>query len=753
MGTRAVAAGAPGPLRWGRVLVLAALAGLAVTAVGLSDSGLAVPFGAVLSGLTGLSGGALVVSRSLPVRRGELFRLLIGSAAVVWGAGQVVMGVQVQLGAGYPTGGDLISVLAGPLAIAGLALAPRRATETLAGLRLCCDALVAGAAAAALVWRAGFLDQVDPHSPAALLGVGIILVELSVAALIFISALRELDPGMVAAALGVGLFVAADIGTQYVVIQPGHDWPWPAMAVICLAWPLLCTGLLRISSHPPDLSDRDRPAAERRRSVVTSGVTLVLVGGVLASLLVDRHVDPVTIALLGTSALATAIREIVSARQASALLRRVGDLAYRDALTGLGNRRGLLEAVRAAGPEAWLLTVDLDNFKSVNSLLGHAGGDELLVRAGERLGEVAGPAQVFRLGGDEFAVLTGGGQDEVLGQAARLVMAVRLAALSVPGVGRVGLSASVGVAQVRSPAEPLQALAESATAMHAAKAAGRNRCELYGGRVASDSQRRRRVEVRLREALRGHELTVNAQPIVHLDTGRVAGLEVLARWHDAELGRVAPDEFIAIAEATSLIVALGDQVLDLAISAAAAHRIDKRDLTMGINVSPVQLRVPGFAESVVARLAEHGVPAHRIVLEVTEQVFMTEDDDAEVELARLAGAGVLVAVDDFGAGSASLGYLRRVPARILKLDGSLVGSMLTDPRSAAIVTSMARLGAETGLDVVAEGIEDEATAAACLAAGIPYGQGWLFARDVPLPELDALVVALGGVPLDADVSG
>jgi EAL domain-containing protein (putative c-di-GMP-specific phosphodiesterase class I) len=169
-------------------------------------------------------------------------------------------------------------------------------------------------------------------------------------------------------------------------------------------------------------------------------------------------------------------------------------------------------------------------------------------------------------------------------------------------------------------------------------------------------------------------------------------------------------------------------------------------------VSPVQLRVPGFAETVMSRLAEHGVPPHRIVLEVTEQVFMTEDDDAEVELARLAGAGVLVAVDDFGAGSASLGYLRRIPARILKLDGSLVGSMLTDPRSAAIVTSMARLGAETGLDVVAEGIEDEATAAACMAAGIPYGQGWLFARDVPLTELDALVVALGGAPLDADVS-
>ncbi|MDQ1600197.1 MAG: diguanylate cyclase, partial [Actinomycetota bacterium] len=672
MGTVDVAAGAPGPLRWGRVLALAAVAGVAVAAVGLSGSELAVPFGAVLSGLTGVAGGTLVVARSLPVRRGELFRLLIGSAAAVWGAGQVVMGIQVQLGAGYPTTGDLISVLAGPLAIAGLALAPRRAAENMAGLRLCCDALVAGAAAAALVWRAGFVDQVDPHSPAALLGVGIILVELSVAALLFISALRELDPGMVAAALGVGLFVLADIGTQYVVIQPGGDWPWPAMAVICLSWPLLCTGLLRISSHPPDLSDRERPAAERRRSVVTSGVTLVLVGGVLASLFVDSQVDPVTIGLLATSALATAVREIVSARQASALLRRVGDLAYRDALTGLGNRRGLLEAIRAAGPHTWLLTVDLDNFKSVNSLLGHAGGDELLVRAGERLAAAGGDERAFRLGGDEFAVLTDGSQDQALGLAGQLVTAVRQAALSVPGVGRVGLSASVGVAVVAEPDKPLEALAQSATALYAAKAGGRNRCELYGGRVAQQSQRRRLVEVRLREALRRHELTVNAQPVVRLDTGRIVGFELLARWTDEELGRVAPDEFIEIAEATSLFVALGEQVLDLAVRAAVQHRIGARGLSLGINVSPVQLRIPGFADDVLARLAEHDVPPGLIVIEVTEQVFVTEDDDAEVALARLVGGGVKIAVDDFGAGSASLGYLRRIPARSIKLDRALV---------------------------------------------------------------------------------
>jgi EAL domain-containing protein (putative c-di-GMP-specific phosphodiesterase class I) len=264
--------------------------------------------------------------------------------------------------------------------------------------------------------------------------------------------------------------------------------------------------------------------------------------------------------------------------------------------------------------------------------------------------------------------------------------------------------------------------------------------------VAAGSERRRLVEVRLREALRLRQLTIHAQPIVRLADGVIAGLEVLARWTDEELGPVSPAEFVEIAEASSLIVPLGDQVLDMAVRAAADLEVDARDITLGINVSPVQLRVPGFADAVLARLAAHGVPPARIVVEVTEQVFVAENDAAELELARLVAGGVVVAVDDFGSGAASLGYLRRIPARILKLDRSLVASMLRDPRSAAIVTSMTWLGRETGLDVLAEGIEDEATAAACRAAGMPFAQGWLWSRAVPLDQVDAAIAALGGAP-------
>jgi diguanylate cyclase (GGDEF)-like protein len=727
------------------VAVVSVLACLSVTTLGLRGSELATPFGAAVSGLTAIVGGFVVLGQALSVarRRPELFRILIGSAALVWGLGQLVVGWLINQGATYPTVGDHIASMAAPLAIAGLALSPRRASEPMAGLRLTCDALVAGGAAAALIWRVGFTDLVDVGTVDGLISVSVLLLELSVAALLFVAALRELDAGMVTAALGVGIFVVADVATQIALLQPDGGWPWQAMALVCLSWPLICLGLIRISADPPDISDRERPASEQRRVVVGGVVTTGLLIGLVLSVAFDPSVNVVTVALLGVSFVAAAVRDVIVAGQARALLTRVSTLAYLDALTGLANRRALLErlAVLPDGDDGWLLTVDLDNFKHVNGLLGHGGGDELLVQTAIRLGEAAAPHEVFRLGGDEFAVVASGDREEVERLAERLLVAVRLAALSVPGVGQVALSASVGVAG-RGPAEvPLAVLAESTAALQAAKAAGRNRCVVYAGDVAVRSARRHQVEVRLREAIRSNSVTLHAQPVVRLGTGELVGLEMLARWTDPELGRVGPDEFIDIAEASALVVPLGEQLIEVALAAAVEHRLHERDITFGVNISAVQLRVPGFADHLLERMQHHGVPAQRFVLEVTESVFIDESDPAEEQLVALAAHGIPVAVDDFGAGAASVGYLRRLPARILKIDRSLVGAMRHDPTAAAIVRSVAWLGAETGLDVCAEGIEDEETAQACRDAGIPFGQGWHYSRDVPLDQVETLLSA------------
>jgi diguanylate cyclase (GGDEF)-like protein len=719
------------------------LGGGLIALLGAAGSAWTVPVGAVLSGATAVLGGLYVMHRALPWRRAETFRVLIGLSALIWGAGQVLVGVLVHRGAGYPNAGDLVSLFAAPLALAGLAIFPRRVVEPRAGLRLACDSLVVGGASAAFVWRLGFTHLVDPSTAGGAMSVVIIMVELSVVALLAVAALRELDSGAVAAAVGFAAFVGADLWTQQEVMQPGGRWPWGAMVLTCLAWPAICVGLVQVSTAPRELTDRERPAAERRRTVVTSATTAAVTLGLLALLLRDRDMDTVTVVLLASSAAAVAVREIVVAGQSAGLLERVSDLAFLDPLTELGNRRALVEALHTGtdAGQQWLLTVDLDNFKGVNSLLGHTAGDQLLERAASHLRALSGEQSTFRLGGDEFAVIVTGARADAEGLGTRLVEGVRLAALSVPGVGRVALSASVGVAPV-DPADPGAVLAQSAAALQSAKAAGRNRCVVYADDVAAADSRRRLVEIRLRETLAEGGLAVHAQPVVSLADGRVVGVEMLARWTDPELGVVGPDEFIEVAEASALVVPLGEAVLDLALAAAADLHFADRDLTMGVNVSPVQLRVPGFADRVVARLSHYGVPSDRLVVELTEQIFVTEGDAAELELHRLAALGVTVAVDDFGAGSASLGYLRRIPARILKLDRSLVASMLVDPSSAAIVRSTAWLAAETGLDVVAEGIEDEATAAACRAAGVPFAQGWLYARAVPLDELDALVADL-----------
>ncbi|MFP5346270.1 MAG: EAL domain-containing protein, partial [Actinomycetes bacterium] len=224
-------------------------------------------------------------------------------------------------------------------------------------------------------------------------------------------------------------------------------------------------------------------------------------------------------------------------------------------------------------------------------------------------------------------------------------------------------------------------------------------------------------------------------------TGRVKGLEALARWNDRELGSVRPDVFVAAAEQIGLIADLGRQAIEQSLRMASAVDIDRADLTVGVNVSPLQLRCPGFLEELAECLMRYGIPPKRFILEVTEGIFLDPDDVAVQTLHQLAELGVTIAIDDFGSGYSSLGYMSRLPADIIKVDRSLI-RQLDDPRTQGVVRAIRDMGDALGLDVVMEGVETPEVAERLRALGGRYGQGWAYSKAVPAAGVPALLARL-----------
>ncbi|MGZ4613492.1 MAG: putative bifunctional diguanylate cyclase/phosphodiesterase, partial [Kineosporiaceae bacterium] len=394
-----------------------------------------------------------------------------------------------------------------------------------------------------------------------------------------------------------------------------------------------------------------------------------------------------------------------------------------------------------------LLTLDLDAFKTVNDVLGHETGDRLLRAVARRLRDVVPPrAIVARVGGDEFAVLIPATDEEAQRLGEGLVAAVRRACTDVPGVERLGVSASVGLAAVPAPgtgADPLSARSAAGAAQQLAKAAGRDRVQLFDTDAARLRRRRLTVEERLRAAVTAGDVKLHYQPIVQLDGGCLAGVEALARWADADLGPVPPEEFIAVAEESGLVVPLGELVLNEAVREAVDAGLPGARVRVSCNVSPLQLRVPGFHKVVEGALAAYRMPAEWVVVEVTEAALVEEDGVAVRTLHRLVDLGVSVAIDDFGTGYSALGYLRRLPAQILKIDKSLTASLLEEPRARAITSAVTQLGRAIGLSVVVEGVECRDVADLVREMGADFGQGALFGPARPLCELAELFPEAG----------
>jgi diguanylate cyclase (GGDEF)-like protein/PAS domain S-box-containing protein len=428
---------------------------------------------------------------------------------------------------------------------------------------------------------------------------------------------------------------------------------------------------------------------------------------------------------------------------------QIAYLAYHDPLTGLPNRALLQEHLELAlararrqGQAIGLLYLDLDGFKLVNDSLGHPAGDELLCHVTMRLSERRRNMDLLaRQGGDEFLLLLADLDRDTAEAASRGVAEDLLRSLTEPfsiSGAEFHIGASIGISLYpRDAADADELLRHADAAMYAAKNAGRNGLTVYAG-DPHEPLERLSMTSRLRKALDRDEFVLHWQPIVDPRDGALRKLEALIRWQDPFRGLVMPDDFIAFAEETGFIDRVGDWVVgavrDQVLAWEGAGYAPPRTT---VNVSPRQLRRPDFGQRLLALVASEGVAA-RLTVEITESAAMADPLRTDPVLTELAGSGIEIAVDDFGAGYSSLSRLRTMPVQVLKIDKTFLEAVPHDPEATAIVTAIIELAAALGMEAVAEGVEREDQRRFLVESGCPLAQGYLLGRPVPAAEIEPL---------------
>ncbi|BAQ49286.1 sensor domain-containing diguanylate cyclase [Methylobacterium aquaticum] len=432
---------------------------------------------------------------------------------------------------------------------------------------------------------------------------------------------------------------------------------------------------------------------------------------------------------------AVAVRDLRARRQAES---QIQFLAHFDALTGLANRasfgKRLDQEMRAADVgdrKLAVLCLDLDRFKEVNDLFGHAAGDAMLESVARIVsGELDDTQTMARLGGDEFAVLMPcGGPSEAGRLAERFLEALRS---SRPDARGPQIATSIGIALYPDDAQERAALLSYAdTALYRAKSEGRGTYRFFEARMGVEVRERRLVEHDLRHAVARGEMHLVYQPQTDVGSGAVIGFEALLRWKHPERGFVSPAVFIPIAEESDAILQIGEWVLREACREAATW---PHPLSIAVNVSAVQIHSPHFVGLVHEVLLKTGLAAHRLEVEVTETALISDPNRALLTLRQLKSLGLRIAMDDFGTGYSSLSNLRSFPFDKIKIDGSFVRSVDSNEQTAAIVRSVLGLGRGLGLPVLAEGVETEAELGFLAAEQCHAAQGYLMGRPSPIGQ-------------------
>lgn len=420
-------------------------------------------------------------------------------------------------------------------------------------------------------------------------------------------------------------------------------------------------------------------------------------------------------------------------------------LAYYDPLTELPNRfrsleqlNTLIKAVRQSGEHIAVLMLDLDHFKKINDSLGHDTGDQLLQQLVKRLRNCLGSGQFLgRLGGDEFIILQRHmPQRNEVPMLIDTVLAQFIEPFNIEKREMV-LTASIGVAVYPEDGNTAsELLRNSDSAMFHAKDMGRNTYSYFTRAMNLDVTRRFSIEEQLHSALEKNEFSLVYQPQVELQHNRIIGAEALLRWHNPLLGQVPPDEFISVAEQTSLIVPIGRFVLKQSVEMLARIQQSHPGFRMAINLSPVQFRDFNLIDTLKQLLAQYRLSSATIELEITEGVLLSGSSTVRESLHALSEMGINLAMDDFGTGYSSLNYLRSYPFKVLKIDRSFVGDIANNPADREMINAIVAMSQGLGLKVVAEGVETDTQREFLQTIGCDYAQGYYFNK--PLSESDLL---------------
>jgi diguanylate cyclase len=546
---------------------------------------------------------------------------------------------------------------------------------------------------------------------------------------------------------GIAGLLYSDVGYQVVIA-----WAPAFEGAIAVGWLLANTfwaaaALDRSSAAQAPVRARDGRMGRTRLVFLTASMLLIpalLAGGRFSA--AERGAGGWVAIGIG----AVVLFSLVFARMSGFVLqvrrqaRQLEDLALRDPLTGLANRRVFeerLAAAVAAGPghSPQVAVLDLNGFKDVNDRLGHTVGDKLLVVVATRLARSVREGDlVARLGGDEFAVLLPDAHFTVMDSIAERMATTLRRPIEADG-HQLLVSASIGSADGTGLDRPGELLRRADLAMYAAKEAGGARHRRYTRDLDRRAGEEAKLGAELRAALDTGQFQVVYQPIVELPSGRTRSVEALVRWHHPQRGPVSPAEFIPVAEHNGMIVELGEWILRTACAQAAAWQRELGTAApqrMSVNVSARQLAEPGFAGLVAATLSATGLAAHQLIVEVTETAVFGGGQAVQA-VQDLHELGVRIALDDFGTGHSSLGLLQTVPVDILKVDKSFVDTITMAGRHAVIATALIQVAGGLGLEAVAEGVETAEQAAELHRLGYRLAQGYHFGRPAAVPDFAA----------------